>query len=156
MFDHHTSIEEVNKIQSVDQVSFDRNNALIETIREEIDQRYLQKIRELSISREAIQRQHDLKIVFSPIHGTGITLVPKALQSFGFTQVTLVEEQCTTDGNFPTVVYPNPEEEDAACFNDASTDFFEQPVNFAPHLLGGTSFFGGLCFHYQLLETFSA
>ena len=106
-------IEEVNKIQNIDQVSFDRNSDLIEVIGDEMDRIYLQKLKQLSLSGEAIQHQHDLKIVFSPIHGTGITLVPRALQEFGFTNVNLVEEQCTTDGNFPTVVYPNPEEVEA-------------------------------------------
>jgi phosphoglucomutase len=78
-----------------------------------MDQKYLEAIQSLSISKEAIQRQKNLKIVFSPIHGTGITLVPDALKIYGFTNVILVEEQCTIDGNFPTVVYPNPEEHEA-------------------------------------------
>lgn len=106
-------IEEVSAIQNIIQVNFEKNSDLIEVIGQEMDKLYLQTLKKLSISKEAIQRQHDLKIVFSPIHGTGITLVPQALKEFGFTQVSLVEEQCTTDGNFPTVVYPNPEEEEA-------------------------------------------
>jgi phosphoglucomutase len=73
----------------------------------------LQGITKLSISPEAIKRQKDLKIVYSPIHGTGITLVPQALERFGFENVILVDEQTTPDGNFPTVVYPNPEEKEA-------------------------------------------
>src|SRR5690606_12871874 len=77
------------------------------------DRLYIEKITELSVSKDAIERQKDLKIVYSPIHGTGITLVPEALKSFGFTNLTLVDKQATPDGNFPTVVYPNPEEKEA-------------------------------------------
>ncbi|KIO75620.1 phosphoglucomutase [Pedobacter lusitanus] len=106
-------MDEVAKIKSIDEVKFERNDQLIELIGEEIDTLYLDKITELSVSPEAIARQKDLKIVYSPIHGTGITLVPKALAQFGFTNLTLVEEQSTPDGNFPTVVYPNPEEKEA-------------------------------------------
>lgn len=106
-------MDEVAKIKSIDEVKFNRIDNNIELIGEELDQLYLDKIAELSVSPEAIQRQKDLKIVFSPIHGTGITLVPKALEQFGFTNVTLVEEQSIPDGNFPTVVYPNPEEKEA-------------------------------------------
>ncbi|WP_316737003.1 phospho-sugar mutase [Pedobacter aquatilis] len=106
-------IDEVNKIQSIDEVKFDRVDANVELIGEAVDKLYLDGITALSISPDAIKRQHDLKIVFSPIHGTGITLVPKALAQFGFTNVTVVEEQSKPDGNFPTVVYPNPEEKDA-------------------------------------------
>ncbi|WP_129715764.1 phospho-sugar mutase [Pedobacter sp. SYP-B3415] len=106
-------ITEVNKISSVDEVRFERVDENIQFILEDIDQRYLDAIAGLSVSPEAIQRQKDLKIVYSPIHGTGITLVPKALAQFGFTHVHIVEEQSKPDGNFPTVVYPNPEEKEA-------------------------------------------
>lgn len=106
-------MDEVANIKSIDEVKFDSIDSNIELIGEEIDQLYLDKITELSVSPEAIARQKDLKIVYSPIHGTGITLVPKALEQFGFTNLTLVEEQSTPDGNFPTVVYPNPEEKEA-------------------------------------------
>lgn len=106
-------MDEVAKIASVDDIKFNRVDANIEEIGEEIDNLYLDKITELSVSPEAIQRQKDLKIVFSPIHGTGITLVPQALKRFGFENVILVDEQTTPDGNFPTVVYPNPEEKEA-------------------------------------------
>ncbi|ALL07125.1 phosphoglucomutase [Pedobacter sp. PACM 27299] len=106
-------MDEVAKIKNIDEVKFDRIDSNFELIGEEIDQLYLDKITELSVSPEAIARQKDLKIVFSPIHGTGITLVPQALAQFGFTNLTLVEEQSTPDGNFPTVVYPNPEEKEA-------------------------------------------
>jgi phosphoglucomutase len=106
-------INEVNAIKSIDEVKFDRIDNNVELIGEEIDKLYLDGITALSISPDAIKRQHDLKIVFSPIHGTGITLLPKALAQFGFTNINLVEEQSTPDGNFPTVVYPNPEEKEA-------------------------------------------
>jgi phosphoglucomutase len=106
-------MDEVAKIKSIDEVNFNRIDANVEVIGEEIDKLYLDKITELSVSPEAIARQKDLKIVYSPIHGTGITLTPQALKQFGFENVTLVEEQSTPDGNFPTVVYPNPEEKEA-------------------------------------------
>ena len=106
-------MEEVSKITNIDQVNFNAIESNIEMIGEELDQLYLDKITGLSVSPEAIKRQSDLKIVYSPIHGTGITLVPQALERFGFTNVTLVEEQIKPDGNFPTVVYPNPEEKEA-------------------------------------------
>jgi phosphoglucomutase len=106
-------MEEVAKIASIDEIKFNRVDANIEEIGEEVDELYLEGITKLSISPEAISRQKDLKIVYSPIHGTGITLVPQALKRFGFENVILVDEQTTPDGNFPTVVYPNPEEKEA-------------------------------------------
>jgi len=106
-------MDEVAKIASVDDIKFTRIDANIEEIGEEVDELYLAGITKLSISPEAIKRQKDLKIVYSPIHGTGITLVPQALERFGFENVILVDEQTTPDGNFPTVVYPNPEEKEA-------------------------------------------
>ncbi|MDN3584537.1 phospho-sugar mutase [Mucilaginibacter flavus] len=106
-------MDEVAKIASIDEIKFNRVDANIEEIGEEVDELYLAGIAKLSISPEAIQRQKDLKIVFSPIHGTGITLVPQALERFGFENVILVDEQTTPDGNFPTVIYPNPEEKEA-------------------------------------------
>jgi phosphoglucomutase len=106
-------LSEVAAITSIDDIKFTRITENVELIGEEIDQLYLDKITELSVSPDAIKRQKDLKIVYSPIHGTGITLVPKALQQFGFENVILVDEQTTPDGNFPTVVYPNPEEKEA-------------------------------------------
>lgn len=106
-------MDEVAAIKNIDEVKFNRIDSNIETIGEEIDKLYLDQITALSVSPEAIKREHDLKIVFSPIHGTGITLVPKALQQFGFTNVNIVDEQRKPDGNFPTVVYPNPEEKEA-------------------------------------------
>jgi phosphoglucomutase len=106
-------MDEVARIKTIDEVKFESVAVNIEQIAEDIDQLYLDKITALSVSPEAIARQKDLKIVFSPIHGTGITLVPKALEQFGFTNLTVVEEQSKPDGNFPTVVYPNPEEKEA-------------------------------------------
>ncbi|MBD1366737.1 phospho-sugar mutase [Mucilaginibacter sp. ZT4R22] len=106
-------MDEVAAIKSIDEVNFTRVDANIEEIGEEVDALYLDNITTLSVSPDAIKRQKDLKIVFSPIHGTGITLVPQALERFGFENVILVDEQTTPDGNFPTVVYPNPEEKEA-------------------------------------------
>ncbi len=106
-------MDEVAAIASVDDIKFNRIDSNIEEIGEELDALYLEKIATLSVSKEAIERQKDLKIVYSPIHGTGITLTPKALKKFGFTNVILVDEQITPDGNFPTVIYPNPEEKEA-------------------------------------------
>ncbi len=111
--DDRMVMDEVSAITSIDSVKFNRIEENIALIGEEIDQLYLQKITELSVSRDAIKRQNDLKIVYSPIHGTGITMVPAALKSFGFTNVNIVEEQAIPDGNFPTVIYPNPEEKEA-------------------------------------------
>ncbi|NNE30465.1 MAG: phospho-sugar mutase [Saprospiraceae bacterium] len=106
-------IEQVRTIESIDAIKFTPNESLIQTIGKEMDEAYYQSLTKLSISREAIQRQKDLKIVFSPIHGTGAVSVPPILKRFGFENVILVEEQMEADGNFPTVVYPNPEEEEA-------------------------------------------
>jgi len=106
-------ITEVQNIKSVSDVKFKRNDALIETIGDEVDEAYLSMIASLSVSKDAIKRQHGLKIVYTPLHGTGITLVPKILAKLGFTNVNIVEEQAVADGNFPTVVSPNPEEVEA-------------------------------------------
>jgi phosphoglucomutase len=111
--DDKAVMDEVSKINSINNVNFNFKEENIELIGEDLDQLYLDKITSLSVSPDAIKRQHDLKIVFSPIHGTGITLVPKALAQFGFSNVILVDEQTKPDGNFPTVVYPNPEEKEA-------------------------------------------
>lgn len=106
-------IEEVNNIKTIDEVKFGKNNALITEIGQDVDEAYLKEVQNLSLSPEVIERQKDLKIVYSSIHGTGITLVPEILKRYGFEQVNIVEEQATPDGNFPTVVYPNPEESEA-------------------------------------------
>ncbi|TAF94388.1 MAG: phospho-sugar mutase [Runella slithyformis] len=108
-------IDEVNKIQSIDAIRFVGNPAKIHAVGAEIDAQYIAQILSLSISKAAIERQKDLKIVYTPLHGTGITLVPTLLQSMGFENVTLITEQAEPNGNgqFPTVVYPNPEESEA-------------------------------------------
>jgi phosphoglucomutase len=103
-------IKEVEAIQSISEVKFSGGEHLIQLIGKEMDEAYLQMVKSLSVYPEVIQQQADLKIVYTPIHGTGIQLVPDVLKLYGFTQVTIVEEQATPDGNFPTVHYPNPEE----------------------------------------------
>lgn len=106
-------MEEVQKIQDINQVQYDGVEDNIEMIGQEIDEKYLDALVGLSMSQDAIKRQSDLSIVFSPIHGTSGVLVPPALKRYGFKNVHLVEEQMSFDGNFPTVEYPNPEEEEA-------------------------------------------
>ena len=103
-------ISEVEAIQSVDEVKWSGGEHNIQLMGEAMDQDYIKMLTSLSVYPEIITQQKDLKIVYTPIHGTGITLVPKVLASFGFTNVTIVDEQATPDGNFPTVKYPNPEE----------------------------------------------
>ncbi|MFT6868407.1 MAG: phosphoglucomutase [Cyclobacteriaceae bacterium] len=111
---HDTNvIKEVEKITSIDDVKFEANDDLIVSIGKEIDEKYLDTLVALSLSPEIIKEYHDIPIVYSSIHGTGITLVPTILERFGFTNVTVVEDQANPDGNFPTVVYPNPEEAEA-------------------------------------------
>ncbi len=107
------TIDEVDKILSITQVKREGNPALLVPVLEDVDKIYLDRIVGSSISKEAIERQKDLKIVYSSLHGTGITLVPKVLSQLGFTNVNVVTAQATPDGNFPTVVYPNPEETEA-------------------------------------------
>ncbi|PWV45351.1 phospho-sugar mutase [Chitinophaga sp. S165] len=106
-------IREVEKISSIDEVKWSGGEANITSIGKDVDEAYLQELKNLSIQPEVIKEQHDLKIVYTPIHGTGITLAPEILKRYGFTNVHVVEEQATPDGNFPTVVYPNPEEAEA-------------------------------------------
>jgi len=106
-------IQEVGKIEGINAVKFDKDESKIQVIGKDIDDQYLEMLKGLSLSPEAIARQKDLKIVFTPIHGTAIKLVPPALEKLGFTNVHIVEEQAKPDGNFPTVVYPNPEESEA-------------------------------------------
>ena len=103
-------ITEVEAIQSIDDVKWEGGAANIELIGTSIDDAYTKMLQTLSVYPEVIAKQHDLKIVYTPIHGTGITLVPKVLAAYGFTNVHVVEEQSIPDGNFPTVHYPNPEE----------------------------------------------
>lgn len=103
-------IEEVQRIKDMAAVKFESNPLLIELIGEKVDRVYLKHVASLSLSPEVIQRQKDLKIVYTPIHGTGTRLVPEALEAFGFANVHIVEEQAVPDGSFPTVTSPNPEE----------------------------------------------
>ena len=103
-------ITEVEAIQSIDDVQWEGGAANIELIGTSMDEAYTKMLQTLSVYPEVIAKQHDLKIVYTPIHGTGITLVPKVLAAYGFTNVHIVEEQSIPDGNFPTVHYPNPEE----------------------------------------------
>ena len=106
-------ISEVNKITDVSEVKFTEDNSLIQPIGAEVDEKYLAEIKKLALSPEAVEAQKDIKIVYSPIHGSGVKLVPPALEQYGFTNVYVVEQQAQPDGNFPTVVYPNPEEKEA-------------------------------------------
>ena len=105
-------IKEVEKIASVDDVKWSGGEANITLIGKEIDAAYIEMVKSLSVYPEVIAQQHDLKIVYTPIHGTGIKLVPDVLKAFGFTNVTIVKEQEEPNGNFPTVSYPNPEEKE--------------------------------------------
>ncbi|MCW3118622.1 MAG: phosphoglucomutase [Chitinophagaceae bacterium] len=103
-------IKQVDKIGSTDEVKWSGGEANITMIGKEVDDAYINMVKGLSVYPDVIVKQHDLKIVYTPIHGTGITLVPQVLKIFGFTNVSIVEEQSEPNGNFPTVIYPNPEE----------------------------------------------
>lgn len=106
---HDTGIiDEVNKV-TIDDVKFTPNKELIQVIGEDIDEPYLRQIRTISIDPEVIRRQHDLKIVYTPLHGAGRVLIPRSLAYWGFDNVHCVPEQMIKDGNFPTVDRPNPE-----------------------------------------------
>ena len=104
------TIAEVNKVHGAADIKFNGNKELIEIIGQEIDDQYIQDLTTISLSKEAIARHHDMKIVYTPIHGTGVKLVPAALKAFGFTNIIHVPEQDVVSGDFPTVVSPNPEE----------------------------------------------
>ena len=106
-------IIEVEKISKVEDVKWTGGENNIILLGAAMDEQYLQMVKSLSVYPDVCAAEHDLKIVYTSIHGTGITLVPKALEKFGFTNVTIVEEQMVPDGNFSTVVYPNPEETEA-------------------------------------------
>jgi phosphoglucomutase len=103
-------IDEVLSIKSVDEVLFKGDKSCIEKIGQEVDEIYTDQIKTLSLSPEIIARQNEMKIIYTPIHGTGVKLVPMSLKKFGFTHVIHVPEQDVSDGNFPTVHSPNPEE----------------------------------------------
>ena len=103
-------IGEVNKITSVDDIKFEGVPEKIQLIDEEIDAPYVERVKSNAVNPDVIKRQANLNIVYTPIHGTGITLVPRVLDALGFNNVHIVEQQATPDGNFPTVKSPNPEE----------------------------------------------
>ncbi len=105
-------IIEVEKIKSLDDVKWSGHEDNIIIIGKDFDAEYISMVKSLSVNPEICKQQHDLKIVYTPIHGTGIMLVPQALKAFGFDNVHIVEEQAEPDGNFPTVGYPNPEEKE--------------------------------------------
>jgi phosphoglucomutase len=108
---HDTNIiAEVEKISSLEEIKFSGNEHLIESIGADVDAVYLNKIKELSLSPESVAKYHNLKIVYTPIHGSGVKLVPAILKKYGFTDIINVPEQDINDGNFPTVKSPNPEE----------------------------------------------
>lgn len=120
-------IEEVQAITSLEEINFKANMNLIIPLGNDMDEKYLEAITALAIDPTGIKKEHDLNIVYSSIHGTGITLVPKTLQRLGFTNVNVVKEQEEPNGNFPTVVYPNPEEAEALTLalkmaNDTNAD----------------------------------
>jgi len=106
-------IIEVEKIEKVEDVKWNGGESNIHLLGEEMDKAYIGMVKGLSVYPDVIERQNDLKIVYTPIHGTGFIMVPQVLKEFGFTNVHVVEEQMNPDGNFPTVVYPNPEESEA-------------------------------------------
>lgn len=107
---HDTNtIDYVNKIKSVKEVKFEGNPDLIQIVGEDIDSKYIAEIKKLSLSPDVIAKHHDLKIVYTPIHGTGKYLIPRSLENFGFTNIIRVPEQELQSGDFPTVDSPNPE-----------------------------------------------
>lgn len=106
-------IDEVNKISSAADIKFEGNKELIQVIGKEIDDDYLSQVHSISIDPEVIKRQKDLKIVYTPIHGTGMMLIPQSLKLWGFENVHCVPEQMVKSGDFPTVVSPNPENAEA-------------------------------------------
>ena len=104
------TIAEVNQIRNAGEIKFKGNKSLIEVIGKEMDQRYINDLTTISLSPESIARHKDMKIVYTPIHGTGVEIVPAALKAFGFTNIIHVPEQDIVSGDFPTVISPNPEE----------------------------------------------
>lgn len=106
-------IQEVEKIELVEDVKWKGGESNIHILGEDMDKEYIKMVKSLSVYPDVIEQQHDLKIVYTPIHGTGFKMVPEVLKSFGFTNLHVVDEQMQPDGNFPTVVYPNPEESEA-------------------------------------------
>ncbi len=103
-------IAEVNKISSVSEINFSKDPTLVDSIGEELDQEYIKRVRSLSLSPEIVKSAEDFQIVYTPLHGSGMSVVPQCLSAFGFDRVHVVAEQNTADGNFPTVPSPNPED----------------------------------------------
>ncbi|MDH8702409.1 phosphoglucomutase [Dysgonomonadaceae bacterium PH5-43] len=103
-------IAEVNQVSSVKDVNFNAKPSLIEVLTEDMDKEYIKDLLTISLSSEAIKKHKDIKIVYTPIHGTGVTIIPNALKAMGFENIIHVPEQDVVSGNFPTVVSPNPEE----------------------------------------------
>ena len=104
------TIAEVNKIRNAADIRFEGKKELIELIGKEIDEQYIADVKTISLSPDSIARHHDMKIVYTPIHGTGVRMIPQALAAYGFTNIIHVPEQDVVSGDFPTVVSPNPEE----------------------------------------------
>ena len=109
------TIAEVNKIRNASEIKFKGNKELIEIIGQAIDDEYIKELTTISLSPEAISRHKDMKIVYTPIHGTGVKLVPAALKAYGFTNIIHVPEQDVVSGDFPTVISPKPGR--AGCFS---------------------------------------
>lgn len=121
-------IKEVELIQSIDAVRWTGGTDLITFLGATMDQQYIQMVKSLSVYPEIIEKENDLKIVYTPIHGTGITLVPEVLKQYGFKNVHIVTEQATPDGNFPTVVYPNPEESETMSIGLAKANYLNADI----------------------------
>ena len=102
-------IDYVNMIKGVDEIKFDGDKSKIQIIGDEIDQKFLTAIKGLQLSPDAVKQYHDLKLVYTPIHGTGVKLIPASLRNYGFTNIINVPEQDVPSGDFPTVESPNPE-----------------------------------------------
>ncbi|MDO4779805.1 MAG: phospho-sugar mutase [Bacteroides sp.] len=114
LFPHDKGIiDEVEKISSVSEIKFEGNKNLIEIVGENIDKVFLAEVKKVSLDPAAISRNKDIKIVYTPIHGTGMTLIPAALRDWGFENIYTVDEQMVRSGDFPTVVSPNPENAEA-------------------------------------------
>lgn len=107
--DDKNIIAQVNRVTNAD-VKFDKNETLIETISKSMDELYIDAVKKVMLSPEATKKYHDIPIVYTPLHGAGVTLVEKTLRGVGFTNIITVEEQSKPDGNFPTVISPNPED----------------------------------------------
>ena len=129
---HDTAvIDEVLKIKAVSDVKMNAPEGSIEIIGEEVDRIYLDRIEKNALNPDLIRKHHDVKIVYTPLHGTGITLIPRMLKQLGFTNVNVVEEQAVPDGNFPTTPSPNPEEKAAMSMAVALAKRIDADIVFA-------------------------